>query len=335
MTARPPHEPIGRRKLLMGAGVGAAAIVAATVPAALPAQAAEAVTRTRPGSGPTGPLDENGKALAPPANLDPIASAPLSGYSYVFRGMWDFTPENFISGRTWTSAGGTYAPVGSGDTLWTLVEVPPGAVLGDVEWYLSADATTELMGRVWVAGTPTLMKVVADGTIAATSTHGLVRAQRVVPTSGTNGPYPHGTMLAFGVFTPSDASVAVNGIRVGFKQGAARTGLLPAPVRVYDSRTAGGKFAAGSARTISLASVIPAGASGALVNITALSGEGTGYLKVYPSSASAPAASAINFSGSGAAIANSMTVAVSSARAIRIYASDKVHVIVDVTGNVG
>ncbi|MFC6714917.1 hypothetical protein [Branchiibius cervicis] len=48
-----------------------------------------------------------------------------------------------------------------------------------------------------------------------------------------------------------------------------------------------------------------------------------------------PAASAINFSHTGAAIADGMTVAVSSARQIKVKASSPVHVIVDVTGVIG
>ena len=77
------------------------------------------------------------------------------------------------------------------------------------------------------------------------------------------------------------------------------------------------------------------GAAAALVNITALEGAHGGFLKVYPANSTAPAASAVNFASSGAAVANAITVGVSSSRQIKVYASSAVHVIVDVTGSVG
>ncbi len=309
---------------LGGLGVaGAAALLA-------PGQAGAAPARSvAPAHGPS-PTDKTENA--PPAGLDPIASAPLTGYTYRFIDMWDFTPENFVSGRAWTSAGGVYTPVGSGDTLWATAELPAGAVLGDVEWYLAATTDTELLGRLWVAGTPTLMKPVCDGVMPGSSTFGLVRAKRLVPSSATNGPYPHGTKLALGVFTPSDASVAVNGARIGFKTAPTGTTLLPTPVRLYDSRSSS-PIGSSQTRTHSLASRLPVGATGAVLTVTAVGALGSGYLKVYSSSVAAPATSSLNFT-KGTAVANSVQTAVSSTRSLKVTCGGgySVHYVLDLVG---
>ena len=253
--------------------------------------------------------------------------------------MWDFSPENYVSGRTWTSRGGTYAPVGSGDTLWATTQIPPGAVLGDVEWYVSSIAATQLMGRIWVAGVPTLMQTVCDGTIPANSTIGLYGRAGIVPPAATNGPYPHGTKLALGVFTPNDASVAVNGVRVGWKLAPAGEVILPAPVRLYDSRSGGGaKIETGHTRTHSLATKLPAGAVGALLNVTVTSTEKSGYLKVYSSAVPAPATSSMNWFAPHQTLANGVQTAVSSGRSLKVTCggSDaKTHYVLDLVGYLG
>jgi hypothetical protein len=308
MTTSTPDPRISRRGIVASLGLtGAAALLAPTAASAAPAAGRHA-----------GPANQGHVQDAAPSGLDPIASPPLAGYTYTFLDMWDFTPENFVSGRTWTSAGGTYAPVGSGDTLWATTQLPAGAVLGDVEWYVSAKAATELMARIWVAGTPTLMKKVCDGIILGSNEQGLVRAKRIVAPAATNGPYPHGTKLALGVFTPSDASVAVNGVRVGYKLAPAGEVLLPTPVRVYDSRP-GSKIESGHTRTHSVAGHLPVGAVGAILNVTVVGTEGSGYLTVYSAGAARPVASSMNWSAGGQILANGIETAVSSGRSFAVY----------------
>ncbi len=124
------------------------------------------------------------------------------------------------------------------------------------------------------------MQQICDGSIAGSSTPGLVRAARSVPTSATNGPYPAGTMIALGVFTPSDGSVAVNGARIGFTTSPAGEVLLPTPVRVYDSRHHKPIHRKGS-RTHSLAAHVPEGATGAIVTVTVVKTVGAGRLTVH------------------------------------------------------
>lgn len=319
------HE-MNRRTMFAGVAV------AGTAGLLIPGTALAETPDAEPGpAGPAGPAGGIQPQATPP-NLNPISSAPQSGYSYRFVDMWDFTPENYASGRSWTSGGGVYAPLGGGDTIWATIEIPPGAILGDVEWYLSAKAETGLLARVWVAGTPTLMKPVADGLITGSSTLGLVRAQRIVVPPATNGPFPHGTKLALGVFTPGDASVAVNGIRIGFKGAPTGQVLLPKPVRMYDSRS-GARIAAGQVRTHQLASQVPVGATGVLLNVTVTNTQASGFLTVYASGQSAPNTSSINWDSTGRTLANAVTSAIPAARSINVRCgSSSTHYIVDLVG---
>lgn len=111
--------------------------------------------------------------------------------------------------------------------------------------------------------------------------------------------------------------------------------LLPAPVRVYDSRVGQApegidpNTGAGDSpllRTITRqidvtyvlgASIhytqVPGTASGVLLNVTCVNTAGaSGYLKVWSPSAAEPAASSINWDHAGAVVANSVTSACSS-----------------------
>jgi len=96
--------------------------------------------------------------------------------------MWDFSPEHYSSGRAWSSTGGVYVPLGSGDNLWAVAQRPAAAGLGGVEWYLSATENVALTGRLWVSGDTYLSAIVPDGTLTA-GTAG-ARAARIVPTAG-------------------------------------------------------------------------------------------------------------------------------------------------------
>lgn len=318
------HTTLPRRGLLAAAGLAGAAAVLRPGPA----EATPTTGRS------TGPAPEAKTRDGVPAGTTTLASAPLSGYSYTYLTMWDFTPENFGQGRAWTGAGGVYTPTGSGGALWATAQLPPGAVLGDVEWYLSASQDTQLLGRIWLAGTPALYLQAVDGMIAGGSA-GEVRAQRIVATSTANGPYPTGSALALGVYTPNDKSVAVNGVRVGYKLAPAGEVLLSSPVRMYDSRSSS-KISHGQTRSHNLASRLPVGALGAILNVTVTSTEKSGYLTVYASTASRPGASSINWSSSGQTIANGVESAVSSGRSIKVSAGgpsgSRTHYLVDLVG---
>jgi len=218
--------------------------------------------------------------------------------------------------------------------MWATVEIPAGALVRDIEWYVynNSGSTVSALGRIWAAGTGTLFSTLADTSIVSGS--GVV-ARRSIVSSANYGPHPLGTKITLGLNTAGAGNVQVNGARVGFTQGAGAVGLLTSPIRAYDSRVTGGKLVAGSTRTITLSSsFIRPGTSGVIINIAAVSADANGYLRVYPGNAGAPEASTLNYQ-EARSVANMVMVGISSSRQIKVYASQSVHVILDVTGTIG
>lgn len=122
--------------------------------------------------------------------------------------------------------------------------------------------------------------------------------------------------------------------------------MLAIPERAYDSRpgfepssSAKGKFTDNEVRVIDLTAEtsFPAGASGALLNITVTgteSGAG-GYLTVFSNDlTTTPNTSTINWFGPNQTLANGATISTDVAGKIKIFCRKSTHVVVDVTGYV-
>jgi hypothetical protein len=312
--------PVGRRGLIIGAG---AAVLAAGMLSTVEPALAEA-----PHPKGDGTADGRVHAATSPI-LSTIASAPISGYTYRFVSLYDFRPFNGTSVWTWGGSGAYSAGVGS--AMRASVEIPAGALVRDIEYYVYNNSGFAVEGSayIWAPGSGVIWAIGADASIP--SAGGVSAVSAVASQSGS---YPFGARLHISVTTPATGLVQVNGARAGFQLGEAATGLLAAPYRAYDSRTTGGKLAAGSTRTITLpASIVPPGTTGIVANITATLADGQGYLKVFSGAAPEPSASALNYSAT-VPIANALTVGVSDSRQIKIKTSTGVHVIVDVTGTV-
>ncbi len=119
------------------------------------------------------------------------------------------------------------------------------------------------------------------------------------------------------------------------------------PCRLVDTRKAGGKVTNTAPRSFVAASTgslaaqggnpagcgIPAAAVAIQANVVAVGSAGSGFLKVYPAGAPAPAASFLNFRD-GKAVANggAITVDTSGAKHFTVLTSRTSHVVVDVSG---
>jgi hypothetical protein len=161
------------------------------------------------------------------------------------------------------------------------------------------------------------------------SSDGIVAARSRVP-SASNGPFPFGTRVV-ATISPTNTSFSLNGVRIGFKNGPLSPVLLATPVQVYDSRHHT-PLAAGKTRTISLASLLPVGANGALFTLTALGTHGSGSLSV-GAAGSSLAATGVVWGRTGDRAANSVSCAVDKHRAIGIRAHvNRTDFIIDVTG---
>lgn len=304
-----------RRGLMRTAGAGA-------MLGALGVGAPSAMAEDGPGSA--------GRQAAPPSGATSIGSPPVSGRTYRSAAMLDFTPENWAAGRAWGGSG-SYTPTSS-SWLWAYLDVPAGALVRDIEWYVRNASAGSVPGlnRLWTPGSAHMVSI-GDTTIATSTA---VTATRTTTTSSTWGPYPTGTTLALGIETPTDGSVQVNGVRVGFSHGVGQTGLLPAPVRIFNSRT-GSRLSTTVPRKITVpGSIFTPGVTAIIANVTIVSPVKAGWLTVWPVGASQPNASHINF-GVGETIANAGTIAVNAAGEFYVRPSASCHVLVDVTGIVG
>lgn len=119
------------------------------------------------------------------------------------------------------------------------------------------------------------------------------------------------------------------------------------PCRLVDTRKAGGMVTNTAPRSFVAASTgslagqggdpagcgIPAAAVAIQANVVAVGSSGSGFLKVYPAGAPAPAASFLNFRD-GKAVANggAITVDTSGAKHFTVLTSRTTHVVVDVSG---
>jgi hypothetical protein len=311
-------QSVSRRGLVGIGALGSAALLGAT--SAQHAQAAP------PPDGPTKALNGSSRSvpLADPGGAR-IGSAPISGYSYAHRSFMDFDTLD-LGARNWSDTG-VYASSGSGE-MGTTVDLPPGAVFRDMEWYFMSTLATKLEAYLWTSGSARF-QVVASMPVAAGST--ALRAQRVVIPADHNGPYASGARLLLWAVTGS--GVRINGARVGFTAGPAGSIMLPAPVRVYDSRS-GAKIANGQTRTHNLSSWVPAAAVGAILSLTAVNGEGSGWLTVYANGAALPGTSSISWQANS--IANEIHTALNADRQIKVNCgggpTSKTHYLIDLVG---
>ncbi len=95
------------------------------------------------------------------------------------------------------------------------------------------------------------------------------------------------------------------------------------------------KLAAGETRTIDLtaATDFPAGAKGAIVNITVTETDTQGYLTVFNGDSSTrPLASTINWTEPNTTLANGVTLRVGAAGTVKVFASRGTHLLIDVVG---
>jgi hypothetical protein len=324
---------IGRRGVILGAG--SAALVAGSgltnpAAAAQPMSQGDGVAPSGDGTVPSGDGVAAARVAAPEGSpiTTTIASAPVSGFIYRTVSMYDFVPFYPASQRTWGGSG-IYTAGTSGPVRAT-VEIPPGALVRDVEYYVYNNSGSDVFPDtyLYVAGSGSLASIGAS--VAVPSGSAITAMRVVVPPTGY-GAYPLASRVLVSLTTPTTATVQINGARVGFSQGSGGVGMFDTPIRAYDSRHFT-KLNAGSTRTVTLTpDIVPPGATALLVNVTAVNGEAAGYLRVY-SAAAAQSPASLYFKGDGKPIANWQIVGVSAARKIKVYASKRVHFVIDVTG---
>ena len=105
------------------------------------------------------------------------------------------------------------------------------------------------------------------------------------------------------------------------------------PDRVMDTRVGGAPVGTGQTIDVQITNTlrVPAGATAAILNVTAADAVGAGYLTVFPSDRAQPLVSSVNYEA-GVPRPNSVIAPIGIDGKIKIFASNQTHVIVDVMG---
>jgi hypothetical protein len=164
-----------------------------------------------------------------------IASPPTSAYIYKFVDMYEFKPFNAASGLTW-GGNGTYSS-GTGTTIRASIEIPPGCLVRDVEYYIYNNSGSDFFpdSHIYVPGQGSISSIGASVAIPST---GAITATRALVSQ--QGPYPFGAKLMISCSTPSTGAIQVNGARVGFTGAAAGVGTRGTPMRVFNAAIGSG-----------------------------------------------------------------------------------------------
>jgi hypothetical protein len=197
----------------------------------------------------------------------------------------------------------------AGATL--LAAAPAGATTGAMQYGANNDAGSDTTG----------LTSTASATFQAANTGGgaqlyLVPGSQVGPPAGTRSRGQIAVDTTGALFTCVETGPPSVWVR------QAPLELLPAPVRVYDSRPGppvpaliggDGPLTPGTERTVKIAGLgaIPAAIHAVLANLTVTETVGAGFLSVFDASVDFPGTSNINWSGNGFDIANSVTSSVS------------------------
>jgi hypothetical protein len=328
---------LGRRNALkaltlsaaaLAGGAGVADVMAATTPA--------------PPSHP-----DAGLTPAPKGARPATGTPPIFGITYQMFAGTDFHTRQ---GAASTFNGNTGLTT-SGDYFVMPVNLPKGAVVTECECYFlnNAGGSTYFLEMQVTDPSNNARNV---NNIASTAIHSagpqLLRiAPIVAPGSDPFDPSRYGIQILAGSDT---AGAYLYGARIGYNVLPGQVTMLPAPIRLLESRPAyqdpspdqthpGRPINTGETWIIPITGrvvgggPIPIGAKAVIGNVTVTNPVSGGYLTVFPEGPlTPPPTSSINYGGPGTTIANGVIVGLSMAGRLSIYASAQTDVIFDAAG---
>jgi hypothetical protein len=289
-----------RRGLLKLAGAAAAGTAAAVAVNALPAAAADGDAITASGQPSTTATSTSTTGL-----VYTNTAAPTATTGFITSNTNLFTVRDTISGILLFPPNGSSYPAAIGgytnrtvaNGVYGYSAMPGYGVVG----YGSDDAGVGVLAR----GAKANVEMFSAGTAPNTRTDAHLKGEMICDANG-------------------DVWVCVAAGSPGtWRQlaGTATAGslhLLAAPKRVYSSRAADEPAAVGpktplsaGTRTIDCkqgSSGVPAGATGLVLNVTAIAASANGYLSVSPGAAGFSGTSTLNWTANGAVVANGVTV---------------------------
>lgn len=252
----------------------------------------------------------------PPPDIAPLAS-----------------PSRFLdtrsNGETLDGTNQGDGPVGAGSEIEVAI-AGRGAVDGDAQAVALNVTAINPAGRGFVTIHPCGERPLASSLNFSTS--GVVVGNEVVAKLS-----PDGSICIY-----TSASTHLTADVVGFvPPSSANESITPA--RLLDSRPGGettdgtsqgdGRVAAGTEIEVSVAGRggVDEGAQSAILNVTAISPEGRGFVTIHPCG-ERPVASSLNFSAPGVVVGNEVIAKLSDKGSICIYTSASTHLTADVVG---
>ena len=258
-------------------------------------------------------------------DTDTIASPPAPGFSY--RTLWynDFLPFDPSSqARIFGGAGGFYSDF----ILQAAVEIPAGALLRSVEWFVAntSGSNVAFYAQIWTPTDAYVTQVLT--TIVPSSASPNPTSTLGLTTSDVWGPYPESSKIV--LVAPTSSTCLLNGVRLGFSGGGLEANIRPSPVKIYDSTTTGGKFAAGETRTIALPGV-PPGTTAVILRIVTSGSTAAGTVKVFPANQAEPDVGAGGI-GANTESVSEATIYVIASRQVKVKPSRAAHIRFDLVG---
>ncbi|MGB3439938.1 MAG: hypothetical protein WBA97_14420 [Actinophytocola sp.] len=256
------------------------------------------------------PVTDGAPATRPGARTAATQATAVDGSGSVYVPM---TPVRVLD----TRAG---APLGPGAfTLLPLTHHVPAGTTAVVLNVTGVSPTQGTFVTVWPAGTD--RPEVSNLNLRARET----RANAA--TVALNGP-----VRDLYVYNNSGSTNVVVDLAGYYTAGTGSKFTARSPLRVLDTRGAGGALGAGATRVLDLSSRVPATATAVTFNLTGASATATTFVTAWPAGAARPTASTLNLVP-GQVTPNQVTVSLSADRKVALYNhAGSTHLVADLAG---
>ncbi len=268
-----------------------------------------------------------------------VLGTSVAGLTYLPIDALDFFPDGQYNGGSdpryvdnITGVGIAFTGAHTAGQLAASLPLPAGSVIRQVNVSYYGAPIINVYGKPLAPGTTSqnISLGLASGGGAKTQTINL---------DGSTAQFNPITIAAATTYTLRfyvGAGDTIQGVTIGYS--APLQGFVPftgADPRVLDTRSTGGKLAAGEDRTVSFASKGSGGARAVLFNLAVTETEGIGgFVGAYSAAVSPwPGNASINWFGTNQNLSNAVTSALDSSGQIKLHGgSNKTHVVVDVVG---
>jgi len=307
------------------------------------------------GEPPSEPGPMNGLGDITTLSRDVLKAPTTPGVSYVsLAGVSFFLAEHSGNGTKDSSAGEMSST--SATFATAPVFLPNGSVIAELVSYVTrptvATTTIRLVAHRSSLGVPGFVEVAHQSTSSVAPGSTVQQLVSPIPPA-RSGALVDTTDAAYFVLVnpPANAGHLLWGVRIGYRAPGAGVYYPIDPIRAFDSRVlayvASGRFLPNSSRVIAVRDghdsvgavtspdVVPVSATAVTCNLTVTSTVGPNFLALTPGDAAGYTTSAINWSESGASVANGLTSRIDTNRTVKVWCGDQsgtTDAIIDING---